>query len=214
MKKQFNEDGSIKGTFEPFTCDLAKEDQILKMFTHIKDHYGAVDVCVNSAGHAKNGPTLLEGSTADWKSMLDVNVLALSICTREAVRQMREKGIDDGHVIHIGSGACHVVCPRPTLLFYSGTKFMVKALTEGLRQELREINSHIRISLICPPMVRTQFSYDILPNDPGTVDEWYAKDPIIEPQDVADTVIYALQAPPHVEIHDIIIKPNSQSYSK
>ncbi|XP_072026983.1 dehydrogenase/reductase SDR family member 11-like [Amphiura filiformis] len=205
MQMQFKEDDSIKGTFEPFTCDLAKEDDILKMFRHIKSHHGSVDVCINSAGHSRNGPTLLEGNTADWRSLLEINVLALSICTREAIRQMREKGVDDGHVIHIGSGACHQVSPRPTLHFYSGTKFMVRALTEGLRQELREINSHIRISCICPPMVRTPFSYQILPDDPGTVDEWYAKDPSIEPEDVADAVIYALQAPPHVQVHDIII---------
>ena len=175
------------------------------MFEDIKQHHNGVDVCINSAGHAINGPTLLGGATADWRSMLDINVLALCICTREAVKQMREHGVEDGHIIHIGSLASHRVAPRPTLRFYSGTKFMVRALTEGLRLELREINSRIRISCVSPPMVRSPFSYHLVPDNPGEVDEWYANDPSVEPEDVAEAVVYALQAPPHVQIHDIIM---------
>ena len=205
LQQQLLKDDSIQGSFVPYMVDLAKEDEILKMFENIKTQHAGVDLCINSAGHSRNGPTLLDGATADWQSQLEINVLALCICTREAIQQMRQRGIDDGHVIHIGSMSCYQISRRSSLHFYSGTKFMIRALTEGLRQELHEIKSHIRISCICPPMVRTAFSYDILPNEPRTVDEWYAKDPIIEPEDVADAVFYALQAPPHVQIHDILI---------
>ncbi len=175
------------------------------MFEHIKSTYGGVDVCINCAAHARHGPSLLEGVTEDWRSMLAVNVLGLCICTREAVKQMREKGTDDGHVIHIGSLSCHRVNPNKRLHFYSATKYMVNAVTEGLRLELRELKSHIRISCICPPLIRTPFSYSALPDDPGFVDELYSKNPIMEPEEVADVVVYALQAPPHVQIHDVIV---------
>ncbi|XP_072026982.1 dehydrogenase/reductase SDR family member 11-like [Amphiura filiformis] len=204
-QEKFSKEDSIKGTFEAFTCDLAKEDDILDMFQHIKSTHGGVDVCINCAAHAKNGPSLLEGATADWRSMLDVNVLGLCICTREAVRQMREKGTDDGHVIHIGSLSSHRVHPDPRIHFYAATKYMVRAVTEGLRQELCEIKSHIRISCVCPGMIRTPFLYSVMPRE--AVDEFKANNPIIEPEDVADAVIYALHAPPHVQIHDMIIHP-------
>ena len=91
--------------------------------------------------------------------MLDVNVLALSIVTREAVSLMRNSGVDDGHIININSLSGHRLS---SVHMYSATKFAVTALTEGLRRELREAKSHIRSTSISPGLVETEFAYRYL----------------------------------------------------
>lgn len=88
--------------------------------------------------------------------MLDVNVLGLSVVTREAVSLMQASGVDNGHVININSMSGHRVVGLP---MYSATKFAVTALTEGLRRELRDAESHIRTTSISPGKVETEFAY-------------------------------------------------------
>eukprot|EP00731_Ephydatia_muelleri_P021040 Em0013g767a len=81
-------------------CDLTKEEEIMDIFQFIRRQYGDISVCVYSAGVA-HVATLLEGKTEDWRDMFEVNVLGLSICTREAVKLMKETHVDDGHLIFI-----------------------------------------------------------------------------------------------------------------
>ncbi|CAG08971.1 unnamed protein product [Tetraodon nigroviridis] len=134
------------GVLVPFKCDLSNEEEILAMFAAIKAQHGGVDVCINNAGLAHPEP-LLNGKTSGWKNMLDVNVLALCVCTREAYQSMKERNVDDGHIIHINSMSGHRVVPSADIHFYSATKYAVTALTEGLRQELRDANTHIRVTV-------------------------------------------------------------------
>ena len=88
--------------------------------------------------------------------MLDVNVLGLCICTREAYKLMEKGGIDDGHFVNINSMSGHRIVGLP---FYSATKFAVTALTEGLRRELRAKKSQIRCTSISPGLVETNFLF-------------------------------------------------------
>jgi len=103
---------------------------------------------------------LLQG----WKGMFDVNVIGMSICTREAVKLMKDAGVDDGHVVNLNSIVGHFVGPR--LKAYSATKYAVTALTEGLRQELCQEKSHIRTTSISPGFVKTEFAARF-------VDQWF-----------------------------------------
>ena len=97
-----------EGVFYPLKCDLRKEEQILDVFSEIKTNYGGVDVCINVAGIGHRA-SILSGETWQWRDMLDVNVLAYAIVSREAVKQMRMRGVDDGHVILINSNCGHEV---------------------------------------------------------------------------------------------------------
>ncbi|XP_060124486.1 dehydrogenase/reductase SDR family member 11 isoform X1 [Zootoca vivipara] len=145
------------GTLIPYKCDLSVEEEILSMFSAIKTLHQGVDVCINNAGLARPEP-LLSGKTEGWRTMIDVNVMAVSICTREAYQSMKERSIDDGHIININSMNGHSVVPQSVVHFYSATKYAVTALTEGLRQELREAKTHIRAT----PYLQ------MLGTDPGT----------------------------------------------
>nr|KAF6455620.1 dehydrogenase/reductase 11 [Rousettus aegyptiacus] len=197
------------GTLIPFRCDLSNEEDILSMFSAIRCQHSGVDICINNAGLARP-ETLLSGSTSGWKDMFNVNVLALSICTREAYQSMKERKVDDGHIININSMSGHRVAPLSVAHFYSATKYAVTSLTEGLRQELREAQTHIRATCISPGVVETQFAFKLHDKDPEKAAATYEHIKCLKPEDVAEAVIYVLSTPPHVQIGDIQMRPTEQ----
>ncbi|CAG2123266.1 unnamed protein product, partial [Medioppia subpectinata] len=77
----------LKGSFKAIKCDLRQESDIKAMFEEIGSSFGRIDICINNAGLAKDAP-LITGDTESWREMLDVNVTALSVCTRESIKLM------------------------------------------------------------------------------------------------------------------------------
>ncbi|KAB7503575.1 Dehydrogenase/reductase SDR family member 11 [Armadillidium nasatum] len=136
-----------KGSLLPVKCDLTKEEDIRNLFDKIKKEFGGVDICINNAGLG-NGNKLLDSTVEEMREMIDVNIIALCLCSQLAIASLRERGVDDGHVININSISGHVMTPFTSSRFYASTKFAVRAITEGLRQEMRELKSHIRISTL------------------------------------------------------------------
>lgn len=134
-----------RGKLHPVQTDITNEEEILKAFDWTKTNLGPVGILVNNAGISRFS-NLTEGKTEDWKAVLDTNVLALSIATREAIKSMRENKIN-GHIIHINSIAGHSVPPLPNYNVYPASKHAVTALTETLRQELTKLGSNIRVSV-------------------------------------------------------------------
>ncbi|KAL5019972.1 hypothetical protein ScPMuIL_002864 [Solemya velum] len=133
------------GSLNAIKCDVSNEDEVLAMFAKIREERGRLDVCVNNAGLSYGEP-LLSGTTDKWREILNTNVIGLCICTREAVKLMRESGVDNGHIIQLNSLFGHTIAPRSTLHFYGASKYAVTALIEGFRRELRELKSGIRIT--------------------------------------------------------------------
>ncbi|XP_063876868.1 dehydrogenase/reductase SDR family member 11-like [Scylla paramamosain] len=193
------------GSLLPIKCDLTKDDQVLAMFARIKRELGGVDVCINNAGMSIHN-SLLEGTPEQWRKMLDLNVVALCLCTREALTSMKERGVDDGHIIHINSIGGHRISPMPGIRFYCGTKHMVTALTEALRQELRQTDTNIRISAISPGVVETEFAVNSGLSH-AAAQQLYQQLPCVQADDITESVIHVLSAPPHVQIHDILMRP-------
>ncbi len=186
-------------------CDLRSEADRLALFDRVRRQWGGVDVLVNNAGLGHAAP-LTSGSTEHWREMLDVNVLALCVCTREAVADMRARG-DDGHVVHVSSMAAHRVPPGSGV--YSATKFAVRALTEALRQELREQKSSIRVSAVSPGFVETEFAAQYHKSEQAAR-KAYSRYKVLESADVADAVCWLLATPPHVQVHDVLLRPRDQ----
>ncbi|XP_063876182.1 dehydrogenase/reductase SDR family member 11-like isoform X2 [Scylla paramamosain] len=197
------------GSVIPIKCDITKDDQVLHMFQRIKQKYGGVDVCINNAGVMHN-MTLMNGKPEEWRRMMDINVIALCLCTREAVTSMLERGVDDGHIIHINSVAGHQVANVPSMHFYTASKYAVTALTEGMRQELRQTNTNIRISAICPGVVQTEIRDSWLDKD--ATEKFYNDFPCLQPEDIVSSVIYALSAPPHVQVHNVTVRNTRQQH--
>lgn len=187
------------------TVDLRDESQILSFFAAVKGRWGRLDALINNAGLGYKEP-LMTGSTAAWREILDVNVLALCICTREAVTLMQPAGT--GHILHVSSMSGHRV---PAIAgIYSATKFAVRSLTETLRRELRAADSRIRISSISPGIVETEFAQKYH-QSAEKAQATYSQFPVLQAVDVANAVAYVLSQPDYVEINDILIRPTQQT---
>ncbi|XP_064637557.1 dehydrogenase/reductase SDR family member 11-like [Lineus longissimus] len=202
--KEVAEELNQYGSGSVYGCDITQEDEILAMFEKVNDKYGGVDVMINAAGLA-NGAALTTGKTSDWKRMIDVNILGAAICSREAINSMKRFDADDGHIININGLSGHRVEQNASTHFYAATKFALTAMTEGLRQELRDKRSHIKVSQISPGVVQNEFLGGRTPLESNSYKA-------IEGQDVADIVRSILSTPPHVQIHDVLVRPLDQSH--
>lgn len=185
--------------------DLRVESQILSFFAAVQARWGKADVLINNAGLGHK-ESLMTGTTEAWREILEVNVLALCICTREAIKLMRPA--DAGHIVHISSMSGHRVPAIEGI--YSATKFAVRSLTETLRRELRADSSHIRISSISPGIVETEFA-EKYHQSPEKAQATYGQFPVLQAKDIASAVVYALAQPSHVEVNDILLRPTQQS---
>ena len=138
--------------------------------------------------------------------MLEVNVLALSVCTAEALSDKNTFKIEN--IINIGSMAGHRVPNQGGM--YCATKFAVSALTESLRRQLREKKQEeTRITQISPGMVESEF-FDHYLGDSQAATQLMNEQKLLTPQDVADAVWFAIQAPKHVNIGDIQLRSVQQ----
>lgn len=187
-------------------ADIRSEDQIRAAFARVADRWGGIDVLVNNAGLGRDA-SLLGGTTEAWREMLEVNVLALSVCTREAIAQMRGRG-DDGHIVHVSSMAAHRM-PQDGAM-YAASKAAVRALTEGLRRELHACGSRIRVSSVSPGYVRTEFAEVYTGGDPEAADRTYGRFEVLEPDDIAEIVHHVLVQPTRVQIHDVLVRARAQ----
>ena len=196
---------TASGGIRPLGCDLRDSAAIAKLFERIRSDGNGLDILVNNAGLGRAAP-LLSGSTEAWREMLEVNVLALAVCTREAIQEMQRHG-RGGHVLHISSMAAHRVPGGGGM--YSASKFAVRALTEGLRQELRACQSPIRITAVSPGFVETEFA-EVFHGDAAASERTYGRFKCLEADDVAQAVLYAVSQPAHCQVHDILMRPTAQ----
>src|SRR6185369_13417632 len=135
--------------------DMRVEEDVVRLIAAARDRFGGVDALVNNAGLGRRAQ-VSSAPTALWREMLETNVLGLLIATREAVQDMERRKVA-GHVVQVSSMAGHRV-PGSDSGVYAGTKFAVRAITEGLRQELRARKSPIRVSSVSPGYVDTDFT--------------------------------------------------------
>ncbi|XP_068086685.1 farnesol dehydrogenase-like isoform X1 [Anabrus simplex] len=195
------------GKLYPRKCDVQKEEDILATFKWVAETLGRVDILVNNAGVGGEA-SIAECPTEEWTRILNTNVLGLSICTREAVKIMRSKGVNDGHIVHISSVAGHLPTMSGKGAMYAASKHAVRALTEGLRKDFVEHKENIKITSVSPGVVHT----DIVNTSPRIDREFFLSLPYLNSEDVADAVTYAISTPPHVQIHEIIIKPVGEPF--
>ncbi|XP_046330480.2 dehydrogenase/reductase SDR family member 11-like isoform X1 [Haliotis rufescens] len=200
------------GMVKAIRRDVSKEEDVMAMFQMIRadPDLGGVDVCINNAGLAHNEP-LLTGSTPLWREMVDVNILGLCMCSREAFKSMQERKVDDGHIILLNSLSGHRVMPLRAMHFYSATKFAVTGLCEGLRQELREMKSGIRVTSISPRLVQTDFFSRMYKDEEKSKSGFRHLVQPLQTEDIVSTIVFALQSPEHMEIIDLLVKPTSEA---
>jgi NADP-dependent 3-hydroxy acid dehydrogenase YdfG len=186
--------------------DMRREDDVRRVVALAVERFGGVDVLVNNAGLGRAAP-LFSSPTDAWREMLEVNVLGLCIATREALQDMERRGVA-GHVVNVSSMAGHRV-PGPDSAVYAATKHAVRALTEGLRQELRAKKSPIRVTAVSPGYVATEFA-EVFTGRAGATEAIERRLKTLEARDVAQAVLWVVTRPPHVEVHDVLVRPTAQ----
>lgn len=194
------------GEAQVVTADFSHPTAIEEAVGFAADHWGGqLDILVNAAGVALQA-SLSEGTTEDWRSMLDINVLALAVATREALKFFSSE--QGGDVINISSMSGHRVPGRGG--FYSATKFAVRAMTEGLRQELRQAGNLTRVGSVSPGFVETELLDRYF--ESAGADRYQAIGyPILQPGEVARVVVEMLSLPRTAEITDVLMRPSQQA---
>ncbi|KAF5295432.1 hypothetical protein FQA39_LY13093 [Lamprigera yunnana] len=186
--------------------DVKKEEDIVNGFKWVAENLGPVHILINNAGIIR-ATTLADGDVNLWKETFDTNFMGLSIATREAVRDMKRNNVD-GHIVHINSIAGHY--PLIGSNMYSPSKFAVTSYAELLRLELAAANSKIKITSVSPGLVATNIlksAFESSKEDSSDISLFCKLTELLEPEDVADSVMYSLGTPPHVKVNDIIIRP-------
>lgn len=176
------------------TCDVAEWDQVEAMAAAALQAFGRIDAVFANAGFgAARG--FLEETVEHWRSMVLTNVYGVALTVRATLPHLLERG--DGHFLITSSVAGRRVLPGS---LYSATKWAASAIGEALRAELRQMheNDGIRVTLIEPGMTDTPF-FDERPG------EWALRD-----EDIARSVVYALEQPPGVDVNEILIRPARQ----
>jgi NADP-dependent 3-hydroxy acid dehydrogenase YdfG len=175
------------------TCDVGEWDQVEELANAAIERFGGIDVVFANAGFgASRG--FLEESPEHWRSMVLTNVLGVAYTIRATLPQMLDRGT--GHFVITSSVAGRRALPGS---LYSATKWAATAMGEALRQELRQMheNERIRVTLIEPGMVDTPF-FDNRPSK------------ALEPDDIAEAVLYAVTQPERVDVNEILIRPSTQ----
>jgi len=189
-------------------ADLRNVADIKEMFSVIHQRWGPVEILVNNAGMGRRS-SLMTLDIETWREILDLNVLALATCTALAIADMRAGG-DRGHIINISSIGAHRHKPGDVGNgMYVASKHAVRSLTESLRIELRAAGSGIRVSSISPGLVQTEFA-EVFDGDEARAKEVYSRFRPLDPQDIAEAILFLLAQPQHSEIHDLIIRPTQQ----
>lgn len=165
------------------------------------------DVLINNAGKARGFDRLHEGDPDDWDEMIDTNMKGLLYLTRAFLPRMVEN--NKGHVVNIGSTAGRWTYPKGNV--YASTKFAVKALTEGMNIDLA--GTRVRVSSVDPGLVETEFSEVRFHGDAERAAEVYEGYTPLTPEDIADVVVYVVNAPEHVDIFNVVVMPTDQRHS-
>lgn len=187
-------------------ADVTKRDQVKAVIDLAMKQFGHIDVLYNNAGIMPQG-NLSELNYASWEQMLDINVMGVLNGIGAVLPIMREQR--DGLIISTDSVAGHVMYPGSAV--YNGTKFAVRAIMEGLRQE--EYTTGIRSTIVSPGMVSTEL-FTTVGNkelEANLSNQSKLEGVSLNPEDVANAVVYAIQQPKHVAISEVLIRPAKQS---
>ena len=179
----------------------------MRLFARARERFGGVDVLVNNAGLGRAAP-LSSGPTAHWREMLEVNVLGLCIATREAISDMERRGVA-GHVVHVSSMAGHRV-PGPDRRLYAATKFAVRALTEGAAAGAARAQEPDPRELRLAGLRRHGVRRRVLGIARRAREAERAAEGPRRRSDVAAAILWVVGQPPHVEVHDVLVRPTAQ----
>lgn len=184
--------------------DVTRKSDCDSLVNTIVEKWGKVDILINNAGlmplsYFKNG------KVEEWEQMIDVNIKGVLYCTSAVVPYMLEK--KSGHIINISSVAGRIVFAGGSV--YCATKHAIAALSEGLRKELSP-TYNIRVTCIEPGAVETELLESITDESMTGFIQATKNMETLRSEDIANAILYAVRAPGHVNVNEILIRPTAQ----
>ncbi len=191
----------------PFALDVRDSKAVRETLENLPDPWRSIEVLVNNAGLSRGLTKVYDDDPHNWDEMIDTNVKALLHVTHAVVPGMIERG--SGHVISLGSTAAYQTYAGGAV--YCATKAAEKVIMEGLRIDL--IGKPIRATSIDPGMVETEFSEVRFRGDKERAAQVYANLQPLQPEDVADAIVWAATRPSRVNVHSILMTSIDQANS-
>lgn len=185
--------------------DVRDRQAVETAINSLPEPWKNIDVLINNAGLSRGLSKLHEGDFQDWEEMIDTNVKGLLYLTRYVVPGMIDRS--KGHIVNIGSIAGRQTYPGGNV--YCGSKAAVRAISEGLKQDL--LGTPIRVSCIDPGLVETEFSQVRFHGDTERAEKVYQGLTPLTGDDVADVVFFCVTRPNHVNISEILLVPVDQA---
>lgn len=181
--------------------DVTKIDQMQEIIRLAQSRFGRVDVIVNNAGVMPLSP--LEALKIDeWNRMIDVNIRGVLHGIAAGLPVMKEQR--SGHMINVASIGAYAV--SPTAAIYCATKYAVRAITEGLRQE---VGSDIRVTLVSPGVTASELAESISDAEARELMQTYRRD-ALPASAIARAIAYAIGQPADVDVNELVVRPTAQ----
>ncbi|MFF7755631.1 SDR family oxidoreductase [Streptomyces sp. NPDC007971] len=186
------------GTADFQRLDVTDADDVRAFVSAVRERNGRLDVMVNNAGVMPLSP--LEAlRTEEWDRMIDVNVRGVLHGIAAALPVMRAQG--SGHFVNIASVGAYEV--SPTAAVYCATKFAVRAISEGLRQES---DGTVRVTLVSPGVTESELADSI--SDPAAREAMKAYRAVALPASaIAEAIAYAVSQPAQVDVNEVVVRP-------
>lgn len=185
--------------------DVRDRSAVQSSLSSLEGKWKLIDVLINNAGNAHGLDPIQSGSVDDWDAMMDINVKGLLYVSRAILPGMVAR--KRGHVINIGSIAGLEVYPKGAV--YCGSKFAVDAITKGMRLDMNEAG--IKVTVVSPGMVDTEFSLVRFKGDAKRADAVYEGIQALKGEDIAEVIRYILHLPDHVVLTDVTVLPRAQA---
>jgi 3-hydroxy acid dehydrogenase / malonic semialdehyde reductase len=183
--------------------DVTDPESCQRFVDGVVEELGGIDILVNAAGLALGRDLFDESTEDDERVVLETNVNGLIRMTRLVLPHLR----DGGHIVNIGSVAGRQAYEKGSL--YVTSKFAVRGFTYALREDL--LGRPIHITTVDPGLVETDFSRVRFRGDEETATKVYQGVEAMQPEDIADCVLFAVTRPAHVNVDELVVKALAQS---
>ena len=203
IKEDFEQQYGIR--VDTLVLDVSKREDVDAKVKPAIEVFGGIDVLVNNAGLAQGLDPFQDSTVEDAVTMINTNVLGLLYVTKAVLTFMMAQ--NSGHIVNMGSTAGIYAYPGGAV--YCATKAAVKTLSDGIRMDT--IATDIKVTTIQPGIVETPFSEVRFHGDAERAKSVYAGIDAIQPEDVADVVLYVTNQPKRLQISDVTIMANQQA---
>jgi NADP-dependent 3-hydroxy acid dehydrogenase YdfG len=183
--------------------DVTDYEQAETMVHHAEEAFGGVDVLVNVAGVMLPAP-IAEADPADWRRMVDVNLMGVLHATRAALPGMLKRS--NGHIVNVSSTSGRVASPLFSV--YAATKYGLGAFTEVLRKEVHP--SRIRVTLFEPGATESELGTHVDPEILRSLREDFSDVEFLKAEDVAQGILWTLVQPERINVNEVLFRPTDQ----